>query len=204
MGKTLIHFSGGMDSSFALYDWLRTNKDNHREQNIIVHHIQFNSNLRTLRETLAVERTLEFFVQRGLTKFEYFVSGFEQGTLPHLGLKDIQIVSLYTAMILKQPTFNVDKILVPWHKGETSDNPVKKGYRIKNALKGFGVETLPEFIFPIEHLTRREIATLMQKELLEITSSCRKPLSITENCGVCRTCQELKEAGILDIVGTKL
>jgi hypothetical protein len=53
-----------------------------------------------------------------------------------------------------------------------------------------------ELVFPIEHLTRAQMAEDMPPDLLALCSCCRKPIA-GRNCGRCITCNELREAGII-------
>src|SRR5690606_3432523 len=180
---TLLHFSGGQDSTYAAYKWLKE----HPNEILLIHHL----NLKHKAENrLTVEKA-------AVNNFIYLESSFDYGNLPRISIKDIQIVALFTGIILRTPQYKtINKLLLSWHKGEVHREDIKKGYRVKKILDALEVDRHVEFVFPIEHLTRREMFDDTPKELIKYMWSCRKPKN-GSHCGVCKTCIELKQEGIL-------
>jgi len=198
---TLINFSGGMDSTYTLYHWLKENPN----EKILVHHINLlhKKEDRVDAEKKAVRNIFQYLRSKGLKNYEYHESSFDYGSLPRISVKDIQIVAFFTGIILKTPQWkDIDKILISWHKGEVDREDIRKGFKVKKMLKdGLMIDPLPEILFPIENLSREEMAENMPLELLKMAHSCRKPMYY-RNCGICKTCKELKEAKLFNIVGT--
>lgn len=195
---TLLNFSGGMDSTYVLYHWLKENPN----ETILLHHINLHhpAENRIEQEQTAVKNILNWLKRKGMYNFIYHQSSFDYGSLPRISIKDIQIVALFSGIILRTPQYkSINKILFSWHKGEVDDESIRQGYRVKAMFTALEIP-IPEFEFPIQHLDRRDMAKKMPKELLRLTHSCRKPLP-SRNCGICKTCKELKKAKILGIVG---
>jgi 7-cyano-7-deazaguanine synthase in queuosine biosynthesis len=193
--STLLHLSGGQDSAYVAYKWLKENPD----ERILLHHINLRHSKedRLIHEKKAVKDIINYFKSVGLRNFLYKESSFDYGTLPLITIKDIQIVSLFTGIILKTSNFkSIDKLLLAWHEGEVNREDIKKGYRVRNMLTALDVEKPIEFIFPIEFMNRKQMFDDMPIELTRLVSSCRIPNN-GRHCGTCKTCVELKKAGII-------
>lgn len=197
---TLLHFSGGQDSTYVLYQWLKNNPN----QKLLVHHINLHhpAEPRSTGEKIAVKNILNWLKKNGLNNFVYYESSFDYGTLPRIAIKDIQIVALFSGIILKTPQFSsIKKILLPWHKGEVNDASIRRGYRVMDMLFGLDIPSdTYELLFPIEFMERQDMAKDMPTDLLKLCHCCRKPLSNGKNCGKCRPCKQLKSANLFNIV----
>ena len=190
---TLLHLSGGQDSTYVAWKWL---KDNPNEA-LLIHHVNLLSGgeNRLVQENRAVRNILEFFRSEGLDNFVCYESDFSYGNLPRISIKDIQICTVFSSIILRTPQFNnIKKILLAWHKGEVNEPGINRGYRVKAMLKAFEIDGV-ELEFPIDEMTRRQMADDMPEDLLKLVHTCRKP-DKRGACGKCKTCREMKEAGL--------
>lgn len=189
---TLLHLSGGQDSTFVLWDWLRKNPD----RTILVHHVNFYhpAENRLHEEKRAVRKILRWLKNEGLDNFIFQESEFAYGTLPYISVKDIQIVSVFTAMILRTSSFtSIDTLLLSWHKGEVDSQEINRGFRVKKVLEGFEIDSSKiRFEFPIMDMTRQDMYDEMPLELFNMIHTCRKPLH-GNPCGRCKTCLEMNE-----------
>jgi tRNA(Ile)-lysidine synthase TilS/MesJ len=198
---TLIHLSGGQDSTYALYTWLRDNP----EKKCIVHHVNLKHRAenRLEPEYNSVHNILTWLRRNGLGNFHYLESSFDYGDLPRISIKDIQVVAMFTGIILRTPGYkDVRNVILSWHKGEVNSSAINRGQKVRQLLEGLfiGPERY-ELHFPLEDINRKDMAQIMPIELLKMCHCCRKPLPGAKSCGQCRTCMELKEAGIYEIVG---
>jgi len=190
---TLLHLSGGQDSTYVAWKWLKDNPD----EVLLIHHVNLLSGAenRMAQENRAVRKILEFLRSEGLDNFVYHESDFNYGSLPRISIKDIQICTVFSSIILRTPQFkNIKRILLSWHKGEVNDPGINRGYRVKAMLKAFEIEGI-ELEFPIEHHTRRMMADEMPDKLLALCHTCRRP-DRKGSCGKCKTCLEMKDAGL--------
>lgn len=190
---TLLHLSGGQDSVYVAWKWLTE----HPNEVLFLHHINLyhSAENRLDHERKAVQSVLEWFLDNGIENWVYYESTFSYGNLPRISIKDIQICTVFTAIIAKTQQFsNVKTLLLSWHKGEVDRVDINRGFRVKAMLKAFEIDWL-KIEFPIIDHTRKQMADEMPKELLERVHFCRSPLK-NRNCGVCKTCREYKEAGI--------
>jgi 7-cyano-7-deazaguanine synthase in queuosine biosynthesis len=191
---TLLHLSGGQDSTYVAYKWLKE----HPNETLLLHHVNLKHRAenRLIVEKAAVQNILKYFKKIGLDNFIYKESSFDYGDLPRISIKDIQIVSLFSSIILKTPKYeSIDTLLLSWHKGEVDREDIKKGFRVKKMLEALEVGRNIKLSFPIEFMTRKEMFDDTPKELTKYMWSCRKPRN-GSHCGVCKTCIELKEEGI--------
>src|SRR5690606_26278266 len=150
---------------------------------------------RLREEAKAVKDILAWLQKNGMNNFRYHESKFSYGTLPRISVKDIQIVALFTGIILRTSNFGkISRLLLSWHKGEVDSSEIKRCFRVKKMLAALDVDDIT-FEFPIEHMTREQMAAEMPAELLALCWTCRKPQN-ARACGTCKTCKEMKAAGI--------
>lgn len=190
---TLLHLSGGQDSTYVAWKWLVDNPD----RVLFIHHINLyhKSENRLYAENEAVQKILKWFKRNRIRNFVYYESDFSYGNLPRISIKDIQICTVFSSIILRTPSFrNIKTLLLSWHKGEVNDPGINRGYRVKALLKAFEIEGI-NLEFPISEMTRRQMADDMPADLLKLAHTCRKP-DMRGACGKCKTCMEMKEAGI--------
>lgn len=192
--RHMMSFSGGMDSVYVLYSFLRDNP----KSKILVHRVDLNSpNISRLPyESKATANVFKWLRDNGLNNFEEYSSTFDYGTLPYIGLRDIQVAGFFAAIIINTPKWkSIDTILFPWHKGEVNRITADKGIRIRNLFLGLGIERKINFAFPIEEMSRKDMFKDMPLDLYNLVSSCRRP-SAKGACQKCRTCLEYIKDGL--------
>lgn len=192
----LLEYSGGLDSTYTLYDWLRNPAN--KQKTILVHHVNLHhpKENRLYAEKAAVKNVLEWFRENGLRNFEYHESSFDYGSLPRISVKDIQIVSMFSGIILRTPKWKtINNLILSWHKGEVNATAINRGYRIRAMFTALDIEREIEFHFPIEFKTRKDMVEDMPEELLGLVHSCRHPVNYI-SCRRCRTCVEYLEEGL--------
>jgi 7-cyano-7-deazaguanine synthase in queuosine biosynthesis len=196
--EVLIAFSGGLDSTFILWQHLIENPNS----KALVFHVELNTKRepRAERENMAVKEILKWFTENGLNNFEY-IEGFkfDYGDFRRVTIKDIQIISMFKAIILKREKYNsITKIKFGWHRGEVNSEEINKGFRVKKMFEALEVNRKIEFLFPIEHLTRKDMVEKLPNDLLKLISSCRKPI-LNKPCKKCKTCLEFINEGLMPL-----
>lgn len=192
---TLIHLSGGLDSTFVLWQHLTQNTNDH----VLVHHVLLQHLIenRIDVERQAVNSILAELRAMKLTNFTYYESWFAYGTLPRITIKDIQIVAVFSSIILKTPQFaSITTIKLPWHFGEVHNEEIRKGYRVRNMLSALEAPEI-KFDFPIENLTRSDLYNQLPENIRKYVRSCRKPhINGGNPCRACATCLEYINQGL--------
>jgi 7-cyano-7-deazaguanine synthase in queuosine biosynthesis len=191
---TLLAVSGGLDSTYVLWDWLRS----HPNERISIFHVNLRHKAedRLHVESQAYDKIIVQLNKLGLSNFNDLGHvHFSYGTLPRITIKDIQIVAMFKSIILKTyPT--IDTVLLSWHKGEVDRDDIKRGYRVKSMFKALEVDRAIKLEFPIEHKTRAEMVAELPENLLSLVHSCRKPKVGKRVCGQCKTCLEYIEENL--------
>lgn len=193
--KALLALSGGLDSTYVAWKWLTENPHGH----LVMFHVDLYhaAEDRLEAEKAAVENILNYFHSQGLNNFTYLGNTiFSYGKLPRITIKDIQIVAMFKAIILKTPRFQrINTVLLSWHKGEVNREDINRGHRVKTMFKALEVGREIKLEFPIEHKTRKEMVEEMPLPLRRLVSSCRKPKE-GKPCYTCKTCREYIQEGI--------
>lgn len=185
---TLIHISGGMDSTLTAYQHLMQ----HPEQLLLLHHVNLYHprENRVMVEHEAVKNILDWFTKNTPANFIYHESVFSYGTLPLISVKDIQIISFFSGIIIRKYK-SITTIKSGWHAREVHPNPDKRGHRVKAILQALNINHI-QLEFPIKDLLREQVAKSLPLPLLEMCRCCRNPGN-TGPCHTCITCRELIE-----------
>lgn len=203
MITAFVNLSGGVDSTYYLWRWLRE----HPEETIVVHHCLFLKR-RLTQEKNACDNVLNYFRSVGLNNFRYVETGIQRGTLQGKIL-DIELLSANTGVALKLNP-SAKTLLLPYCKEETSalDVHLKGGGTIEtydHNHRYWKVNQVYELLAGRElqyHfyrspdgrlLSKREMIQEMPKELFEKTWYCRRPRE-GEVCGKCHTCRKVNRA----------
>jgi len=187
---TLVMLSGGLDSTAMLVQLLTESADELR-----VHHIRMaNREERADAEQAAVERIVGWCAKRH-RPFRYSESG-----LDFRGLEAIPIDYLCIAFVACQVAIDTpacNRIAVAALARDTDiENRSARQRRVFDALydcyraRKLG-EPRVEWIYPVYHATKRELAARLPRELLELTWSCRRPVregAAWRACGACKAC----------------
>jgi 7-cyano-7-deazaguanine synthase in queuosine biosynthesis len=188
--KTLITLSGGLDSTFVLYQHL---KDNPYDPTLVMHiNLRHSAEDRLTKEQESCNNIVKELRKMGMRNFEYIQFPiFDYGELQRITIKDIQIVAMFKAIVLKSPQYEtITKIKFGWHKGEVNREDINKGYRVRKMFEALELDRDIDFIFPIENMTRAELWKQLPARLKAHVSSCRKPKANGKPCYSCKTCFE--------------
>jgi 7-cyano-7-deazaguanine synthase in queuosine biosynthesis len=194
--RCLLALSGGLDSVYTAYHHLTTEPQN---QLVMFHVDLFHSAENRLEsEKQAVMNVLQYFYDKGWQhRFKYVGSPkSDYHQLPRITIKDIQIVAMWKAVILKTPQYSdINRVKLSWHKGEVDRDDIKRGFRVKKMFEALELDRPIELEFPIEHKTRKEMVSELPYDLLKHVRSCRKP-KYDKPCRTCKTCLEYIEEGL--------
>lgn len=199
----LVMFSGGVDSTFMLYHYLKNT-----DYNIHVHHIslRYPSEPRWEEEDMASRKVVEYC--KNIRDFEYTESRFDIDFYKYVG-RDSDTQLLVASKVAPNLKGNV-RVALGWQYRDIRsdvftgrmDNKVseKLWSALCNSMDApFGENVSRKLLFPLIYLkmTKKNIIQEMQGELLKLTWSCRKPI-VDENscsypCGHCRVCKQIKE-----------
>lgn len=183
--EALVQLSGGIDSTYVLYHWLKDNPN----KTILVHHIHLKNNEGRLEyEKKAVDSILNYLREHGLDNFVYIESTFDYGNMGWI-IKDVEVCGFFLGIILRnQKWTNLKKILMPIYKPEAGSRH-KRAERIRNIVS---LHREIEVEFPLLNMKKAEVMQGLPKELLDMTWYCRKPVN-GKVCGVCITCKDVNK-----------
>lgn len=190
--RTLVMFSGGIDSTAALWHVLH-HAD--RYGSILVHHIHMqNIEARWKAEATAVKDVLAYMRKHVPTPFAVSESSINA---PHLGTKflfDTEVISFITGYMTSRDPL-ITKVVI----GATGTDfasgvsqAVARGKAIHNAFHQGGQDhsgAVKEY--PLSKLTKEEVYKTLPPELAMLTWSCRTPHYADGKpieCGRCKTC----------------
>jgi 7-cyano-7-deazaguanine synthase in queuosine biosynthesis len=199
--NTLLMFSGGLDSTGALWELLKN-----KENKIHLHHLYLlNKEQRAEAEQKAVKNILSYISQSNQVKYsesyhEYpYYSYFSLITPNEIVVnKDFMHDSDIYNFIAGTICLSLRKIktvVIGRTKSDSSSDIDERATR-GNKLLHILAPTVKK-IYPVGHLTKREIYNTLPSELRAMTWSCRTPINVDGNtfkeCGKCKTCHELIE-----------
>jgi len=193
---TLVMFSGGLDSTAMLLKLLAETQDELR-----VHHIRMaNREARAAAEQTAVERIVGWCRER-YRPFRYSESALDFTALEAIPIDYLSIAFVACQVAIDTPRCN--RVAVASLARDTDiENRSARQRRVFDVMyECYRYRQLGEpdmqWIYPVYHATKRELAAALPRELLEMTWSCRRPVRAPQGlrpCGACKAC--LARAGI--------
>ncbi len=199
----LLMFSGGLDSTGALWNLLQDPKNK-----LHLHHLHLvNPTKRSGAETLAIKNILTY-LYKTYSNIKYSESYHEYSYYSYLTkLVGTNKVMLNQHIISDSDMYNFIAGTICWclphikqvaiGRTKSDENPevIDRATRGNKLLELFAPNV--EKIYPIGHLSKKEIYNSLPQELRDMTWSCRTPICIDENtfneCKKCKTCLELSE-----------
>jgi 7-cyano-7-deazaguanine synthase in queuosine biosynthesis len=201
---TIVLFSGGIDSTGALYKLLKET-----DTPIVAHHINFvNRENRHTIESDVCSKIIPY-LKSSVRDFEYNMSTFIFPFV-HIGW-DIINAMYIGGLIVKNYAMKYETVQLCI--GDTKDDfgaykwksPIAQSVALIASLEDprQPIQHTPVIIQPVVEMTKKQIIDYMPKELLEMTWSCRTPkIEKTDigytfvECGSCVTCADLKTNNI--------
>jgi 7-cyano-7-deazaguanine synthase in queuosine biosynthesis len=185
---TLVMFSGGLDSTAMLVKLLNETADELR-----VHHIRMaNQERRDRAEQRAVEAIVAY-CRRHYRPFRYSESGLEFTQLEAIPIDYLSIAFVACQVAIDTP--GCSRIAVGALAADTDIvNRSARQRRVFDAMyecyraRKLG-EPQVEWIFPVYHAAKAELAAALPSELLDLTWSCRRPVEGFRPCLVCKACK---------------
>jgi len=183
-------FSGGLDSTAMLVKLLAETRDELR-----VHHIRMvNKEARAGAEQSAVGRIVGW-CREHYRPFRYSESGLDFAELEAIPIDYLSIAFVACQVAIDTP--RCERIAVAALARDTDiENRSARQRRVFDALyECYRARKLGEpevqWIYPVYHAGKPELAALLPRELLELTWSCRRPVRHGGGfrpCGACKAC----------------
>lgn len=181
---TLINFTGGLDSTYALWNYLKNNPN----EWFLVHHCNLkNHQKRDVEEIKAVKNILNELKRMGYNNFDYVETTFDYGTTNTM-IHDIEVIGFLTAVLLRDNRRRIGAVSIT----ASADDFTQKSYPLRAETRFRIINTTtrgvePNYDYPIKHLTRKDMIETLPPNLLKLIWYCRKPKA-SQRCGKCSTC----------------
>jgi 7-cyano-7-deazaguanine synthase in queuosine biosynthesis len=183
-------FSGGLDSTAMLVKLLAES-----DEELRVHHIRMvNREARAQAEQSAVEAIVAWCRGR-YRPFRHSESALDFSQLEAIPIDYLSIAFVACQVAIDTPRCN--RIAVAALARDTDiENRSARQRRVFDALydcyraRKLG-EPQVEWIYPVYHSTKQELASALPRELVELTWSCRRPVREAGGlrpCGACKAC----------------
>jgi 7-cyano-7-deazaguanine synthase in queuosine biosynthesis len=185
---TLVMFSGGLDSTAMLVKLLAEST-----QELRVHHIRMaNKEGRERAESRAVESILAYLRAR-YRPFRTSESALDFSELEAIPIDYLSIAYVACQVAIDTPGCNrvavgalaTDTDIV--NRSARQKRVFDEMYACYRARK-LGEPHL-EWVYPVFHTPKAELAAALPQELLDLTWSCRRPVDGLRPCMVCKACR---------------
>lgn len=195
MMDTLLNFSGGLDSVYCLWKYLKENPD----KTLLVHHCHWMTSFnRHEQESRAVEDVLDWLRKEGLDNFEYIETMVD---IRQIRIKpvDHQIISFLTGAITLNPKYNsIEYLISPTPKDEIErlGKDIYKIWEDAEHIRSLTKVTVNKsarelkVTQPIKDKYKHELIAELPQGLKELYFSCRTPKKGLP-CGKCHTCRQI-------------
>ena len=199
--NTLLMFSGGLDSTGALWQLLQN-----KENKVHIHHLHLiNKEKRAQAEHIAVNNIISYISKS--YKVKYSESYHEYPYYSYLKINNNNEIVLSENFMFDSDIYNfiagtictslphIKSVAIGRTKSDSEEISTMTRATIgTNIFKLLAPNV--EKIYPVVHLTKTEVYNILPEELRDMTWSCRRPIYIDENmiteCGECKTCLQLE------------
>ena len=194
--KTILAmYSGGLDSLGMIYQLLISGE--YYAYRLHIHHVH-NRNIehRHQAEAVVVRQALAELKSQGFM-FQYSESEIASQPYNEQFMYDSDSINFFAGYIC---SVNPDIVKVAIGMNATDSNHALEARR-RRADAILSAFTPVEKIYPVLDMTKREIYDRLPVWLRDKFWSCRRPVytdSGVESCGLCKSCEQLKQAGIED------
>ena len=191
--QILVMYSGGLDSLGTIYRLLTDPQ--YKDYKLHVHHIhQHNVENRNRAEAIAVELVVNELESMG---YNFVYSESEIASQPYNGnfMYDTDSVNFFAGYICSVNP-NIKHVAMGMNANDENHSLNERRIRADAILAAF---TPVKKIYPVLNMSKREIYDMLPANLRNMFWSCRTPMytdTKVNPCGKCKTCTQLREAGI--------
>lgn len=186
-------YSGGLDSLGTLY-YLLTDPA-YKDYKIHVHHVhQNNIEKRSRAEAIAVQIALDELRNLGFN-FDYSESSITTPAFNLHFMYDTDSINFFAGYICSVNP-DIDLVAMGMNAADSNQSLDERRKRADAILAAF---TQVKKIYPVLNKSKREIYDSLPESIKNKFWSCRTPVYVNNAinpCGRCKTCLQLKEAGI--------
>jgi 7-cyano-7-deazaguanine synthase in queuosine biosynthesis len=188
-------FSGGLDSTAMLVKLLAESEDELR-----VHHIRMaNREDRADAEQAAVESIVAWCRDR-YRPFRYSESGLDFAGLEAIPIDYVCIAFVACQVAIDTPRCNRIAVAALARDTDIENRAARQRRVFETLYECYRARKLGEpevqWVYPVYHSTKRELAASLPRGLVELTWSCRRPVHDAERwrpCGTCKACLARQE-----------
>lgn len=198
--KLLIMYSGGLDCVGVTY-LLLTDERYKDKYEVHLHHMHLiNQERRAGAEKIAVEKTVNWFVDNGYV-LSLTESAHDYSFMTGSFIWDMDIV-YFMAGAITTASKKFKYCTIGSTATDVASNRNNRVGRMRRAELIFGsmwildLKRTPQWIYPGREYTKEQLWNMMPQELRESTWSCRTPKNVNGelvSCGICPTCKEIKK-----------
>jgi hypothetical protein len=193
MYDALLGLSGGLDSVYVMYQWLKSNPD----KRLLVHHCRLvNRHGRQPMETAGARAAVAWCRAQGLNHFDYFETEINVGDIRNLPYDEF-LLTVLNGLILRDARYkDIPVLLVPTPKDEYERLGNRLALRRAKSAKIRRHFTSAKITaqYPVENMSKEEILASCPKDLRELSWSCRAPTKAGARCHLCHTCRQIDAA----------
>lgn len=185
---TLVMFSGGLDSTAMLVKLLTESAGELR-----VHHIRMaNKEGRERAESRAVESILAYARAR-YRAFRYSESGLDFSQLEAIPIDYVSIAYVACQVAIDTPGCNRIAIGALATDTDIANRSARQKRVFDEMYACYRARKLGEprveWVYPVFHTPKADLAAALPRELVDLTWSCRRPVNGLRPCMVCKACR---------------
>lgn len=194
---SLLMLSGGVDSTHALKQILTKTNDR-----IFVHHVHMVNSEGRHRPEARAARSIVDYMRAKLRNFAYSESLVNRSTLSVAGYDVITIAGeagVVANNILLKTGYPVERLIIGTNQEEEDAEARDVPDRLPHFLAALAASSYPNpppRFETLEILPKAQLVHELEKELLEMCWTCRRPLEVDGifvACRRCKTCQLMRE-----------
>lgn len=184
----LANLSGGLDSVYGIWKLLESG------ERVLIHHCHLAGNQRLPWESRASDRVLSWYMDHGLTNFDYIESFVQLPPARYKSrMRDPDLIMIISGQILRDRP-HIQTLAYFNNRDDTSSRYPKIARSRVRTMKRWARRTNIYVDRPIAHMSKAEIVKALPADLFTVASWCRFPDDSGTPCHDCIPCRAVDAA----------
>lgn len=185
MMKTLLNFSGGIDSLWCLWDYAR------RREPLLIHYCHLvNWTGRGDYEATAVKNSLAWIDAHEPFEYKLIETRFDYGNARIV--QDKEVIGFLSGIILRDNRHQIQRLIISSNKEDIARTPyyIRTEADRLRLVEGVGRKRV-KYIYPIAGKSKAQLIKDLPPDLVRLAWFCRTPTKNGNPCNKCQTCKKV-------------
>jgi len=193
--NTLLNLSGGVDSVYCLWHYLKKGIP------LVIHHVYLVHRDHHLvcnegkanYEQKAVEGVLRWAADNYDTPFTYVETMFDYGPQIPAGITDVEVVAFMSSVIMRNTSYGIQNLVISANAEDNTVGQTCPRHTRRMDMLRILVPRPINLLWPIKNKTKVQLLEEMPPDLVDLCWFCHRPDEEGKRCRRCEPCRKMNE-----------